>query len=130
MESKCTISVRSYECDSYGHVNNAVYLHYLEVARHQYLQDNRVILPELRATGHALIVARIAIDYRAPATTDDSLEILTRAIRKGRIGGVLLQKVTRGAQTVAEAEVTWVCVDARGRPARLPSAFDTEGLQP
>ena len=26
-------NVRSYECDSYGHVNNAVYLNYLEFAR-------------------------------------------------------------------------------------------------
>jgi acyl-CoA thioester hydrolase len=130
MESKCTLSVRSYECDSYGHVNNAVYLHYLETARHQYLQDNGILLPELRATGHALIVAKISIEYRAPATTDDALVIYTRALRKGRIGGVLFQKIERAGQTVAEAEVTWVCVDARGRPARLPEAFDKASLQP
>jgi acyl-CoA thioester hydrolase len=130
METSCTVSVRSYECDSYGHVNNAVYLNYLEVARHAYLNDNGISMPELRASGHALVVARIAIDYRLPTTTDDLLEIRTRALRKTRIGGVLSQRITRQGSIVADAEVTWVCVDARGRPARLPPTFDRESLAP
>ena len=130
METSCTISVRSYECDSYGHVNNAVYLHYLEVARHAYLSDNEISIPELRAAGYALLVARVAIDYRLPATTDDVLEIRTKPLRMARIGGVLQQRVLRDGVTVAEAEVTWVCVDAKGRPTRLPTAFDRESLRP
>ncbi len=130
MDSSCQISVRSYECDSYGHVNNAVYLHYLEVARHAYLRDCGVSVASLRASGHSLLVARIAIEYRLPSTTDDLLLITTRALRKGRVGGVLLQKIAREAQTIAEAEVTWVCVDSRGRPTRLPPEFDRESLLP
>jgi len=130
MESRCTILVRSYECDSYGHVNNAVYLNYLEVARRAYLRDNGISIPELRSSGRALVVARVSIEYRLPATTDEVLVVLTRPVRKGRVGGVLLQRIVRDGQTVAEAEVTWVCVDARGRPARLPPAFDKESLLP
>jgi acyl-CoA thioester hydrolase len=130
METSCTVSVRSYECDSYGHVNNAVYLNYLEVARHEYLRDNGISMPELRASGHGLLVARVAIDYRLPATTDDLLEIRTHPLRKTRIGGILSQRILRAGALVADAEVTWVCVDARGRPARLPPAFDKESLAP
>jgi acyl-CoA thioester hydrolase len=130
MQTSCTVTVRSYECDSYGHVNNAVYLNYLEVARHGYLHDNGVSLPDLRASGYALVVARVAIDYRLPAVTDNVLEIRTVPLRIGRIGGVLSQSILRGTEVVAEAEVTWVCVDARGRPARLPPAFDGESLRP
>lgn len=130
METSCTISVRSYECDSFGHVNNAVYLNYLEVARHAYLRDCGISIAELRRAGYSLLVARIAIEYRLPATTDDLLEIRTRPLRKARIGGTLSQRITRGEALVAEAEVTWVCVDARGRPARLPPAFDKASLAP
>jgi acyl-CoA thioester hydrolase len=111
-------------------VNNAVYLHYLEFARHAYLHDNGISIAELRASGYALLVARIDIQYRRPALTDDLLTIRTRAVRKTRIGGVLEQTVLRGDDIVAQADVTWVCVDERGRPARLPEAFDREGLQP
>ncbi len=130
MEHECSLTVRSYECDGYGHVNNANYLHYLEFARHAYLRDNGISLSALRESGYGLVVARIAVDFRRPATTDDLLIILTRALRKTRIGGVLAQRIVRDAETVAEAEVTWVCVDARGKLARLPSAFDREGLSP
>jgi len=130
MEYECNLTVRSYECDSYGHVNNAVYLHYLELARHTYLRDVGISLDELRAAGYALVVARVAIDYRLPCRTDDVLSVRTRAIRKTRIGGVLQQRIMRGEQLVADAEVTWVSIDARGRPARLPPAFDKESLAP
>lgn len=130
MEHRCSLTVRSYECDGYGHVNNANYLHYLEFARHAYLRDNGISLSELREAGYGLLVARIAIDFRLPSTTDDPLIILTRALRKTRIGGVLAQRIVREAETIAEAEVTWVCVDARGKLARLPAAFDREGLSP
>jgi len=130
MEHKCALSVRSYECDSYGHVNNAVYLNYLEFARHAYMRDNGISLDDLRASGFALLVARVAVDYRLPARTDEELTILTHALRKTRIGGILGQRILRGAQVIADAEVTWVCVDARGRPARMPPAFDKESLAP
>jgi acyl-CoA thioester hydrolase len=130
VEHKCSLTVRSYECDAYGHVNNANYLHYLEFARHAFLCDNGISLSDLRESGYGLIVARIAIDFRRPSTTDDPLIILTHPLRKTRIGGVLSQRIMREAETVAEAEVTWVCVDARGRLARLPAAFDREGLAP
>lgn len=130
MEHRCGLTVRSYECDGYGHVNNANYLHYLEFARHAYLRDNGISVSELREAGYGLLVARIAIDFRRPSTTDDPLIILTRALRKTRIGGVLGQRIVRESETIAEAEVTWVCVDARGRLARLPTAFDREGLSP
>jgi acyl-CoA thioester hydrolase len=130
VEHRCGLTVRSYECDTYGHVNNANYLHYLELARHAYLRDNGISMEELRAAGYGLLVARVAIDFRRPSTTDDALTVLTRPLRKTRIGGILSQRILRDAETVAEAEVTWVCVDVRGRPARLPVAFDRESLAP
>lgn len=130
----CSVSVRSYECDSYGHVNNAVYLNYLEYARHEYLKDIGVTIPELRAAGYGLVVAKVSIEYRRPAVTDEILTITTTAVRHSIIGGVLRQVITRAAPEsdgarpalVAEADVTWVCVDSRGRPARLPAAFHRE----
>jgi len=131
----CSLSVRSYECDSYGHVNNAVYLHYLEYARHQYLRDIGVSVLELREFGYGLLVAKVSIQYRRPAITDDLLTISTSAVRQAIVGGVLRQVVTKADTTgesssrpsvVAEAEVTWVCVDVRGRPVRLPAAFQQE----
>ena len=38
---KTELQVRSYELDFYGHVNNAIYLNYLEYARGNYLEIGR-----------------------------------------------------------------------------------------
>jgi acyl-CoA thioester hydrolase len=130
MEHVCEIGVRSYECDSYGHVNNAVYLNYLEFARHEYLRELGISIHGLRAAGIGLLVARVSIDYRSPALTDQRLTISTQPVKRLRIGGVLNQRITRDEILVAEAQVTWVSVNASGRPAPLPPEFERAGLAP
>ena len=47
-----TFKVRSYECDSYGHVNNAVYLNYLEFARMSALFEKGFTLEKMKEKGY------------------------------------------------------------------------------
>ena len=124
------IKVRSYECDSYGHVNNAVYLNYLEAARHDLLASVGLDYAALRAAGHGLVVARIDIRYRRPVVEGDTLAVYSRPIKRLRIGGVMEQRVLKDDEVVAEAEVTWVSIDRAGRAAPLPPEFEVEGLWP
>jgi len=61
------IEIRWRDIDAYGHVNNAVYLNYLEEARDAWVQ---------RALGGItdtwdFVLARVAIDFRAELTQDD-----------------------------------------------------------
>ena len=127
---RCELRVRSYECDSYGHVNNAVYLNYLEYARHELLAALGMDYAALRAAGRGLVVARVDIRYRRPAVEGDLLAVLSRAIKRLRVGGVMEQRILRDEEVVAEAEVTWVSIDAAGRAAPLPAEFAVEGLWP
>ncbi len=130
MEHSCTLRVRSYECDSYGHVNNAVYLNYLEYARHQYLKDIKLPIEELHAGGYGMWIVELQIRYRRPALMDDELTIITRPLKRMRLSGTLHQRILKGSEEVAEAEVKWACVDARGRPVPLPAHYHREGLDP
>jgi acyl-CoA thioester hydrolase len=124
------LKVRSYECDTYGHVNNAVYLNYLEAARHEFLAALGLDYAALRASGHGLVVARVDIRYRRPVVEGDSLAIYSRPLKRLRVGGIMEQRILKNDEVVAEAEVTWVSIDGRGRAAPLPTAFDVEGLRP
>ncbi len=134
MRHEHRLSVESWQCDANGHVNNAVYLNYLESARVAFLRSIGASYRELRAQGFGLVVARICIDYKGEARMEDPLVVVTEPIRRRLVGGVFHQAVYRedaGERTlVADAEVTWVCVDARKRPTRLPDALDLAALEP
>jgi YbgC/YbaW family acyl-CoA thioester hydrolase len=130
MEHQCSLTARSYECDSYGHVNNAVYLNYLEYARLEFMKAAGISYGALRAHGYGLVVVRIQIEYRLPVRADDVLRILTVPLAKQRVKVVFSQRIFRGEEPVAEAEVTWACINSEGRPVRLPPELDVPELQP
>ena len=130
MMHECGLRVRTYECDAYGHVNNAVYLNYLEYARHEYLRAVGFDYLAVVDAGYGLYVARIEIDYKRPAFTDDALIIRTWPIKKGAVSGVMAQRIMRGEDLLAEAKVTWAFVDSKGAPTKIPPQWDLPGLKP
>jgi acyl-CoA thioester hydrolase len=130
VEHRTTLTVRSYECDTNGHVNNAVYLNYLEVARHEMLAALGMDYAGMRSAGFGLVVARIDIRYRRPAVEGDALTILSRATKRLRVGGIIAQRILKAEELIAEADVTWVSIDARRRAAPMPERFDVAGLWP
>jgi acyl-CoA thioester hydrolase len=130
LTSECSLRVRTYECDSYEHVNNANYLNYLEFARYEYLKDIGFDYPLAIKSGYGVYVARIEIDYKKPALVDDTLIIKTWPLKKGAVSGVLTQEIRRGEDLLAAAKVTWAFVDSRGIPAKIPKEWDMPGLYP
>jgi acyl-CoA thioester hydrolase len=130
MVSQCSLQVRTYECDSYGHVNNANYLNYLEYGRYEYLKDIGFDYPGIVKAGYGVYVARVEIDYRRSALPDDRLLIKTWPVKKGAVSGVFAQEIRRGEELLVEAKVTWAFVDSRGMPVKIPAEYDLPGLKP
>ena len=130
MITECALRVRSYECDSYGHVNNANYLNYLEYARCEFLRAAGFDYAQAFNAGYGMYVARIEIDYKRPAITDDELVIRSWPLKKGAVSGVIAQEIWRGEEMISAAKVTWAFVDSNGVPIRIPKEFDLPGLKP
>ena len=124
------LTVRTYECDSYGHVNNANYLNYLEYARYELLKDVNFDYPAMIEAGYGVYIARIEIDYKMPAMVDDELTIKSWPVKKGAVSGVIVQEIQRGKDLLAAAKVTWAFVDSKGLPAKIPPKWDVPGLKP
>lgn len=117
------VTVRSYELDIMGHVNNAVYLQWLEQARLQVLESLGYPLEALIRRRWVTTVARIEIDYRREARFGDEIRISTEAERVGRTSLTLRHRLERGEETgdlVAEARVVLVWLGADGQPASVP----------
>lgn len=130
MVCECTLTVRTYECDSYGHVNNANYLNYLEYARYELLKTIGFDYPAAIAAGYGVYIARVEIDYKRSAVPDDVLLIRSWPVKKGAVSGIIAQRISRGDDVIAEAKVTWAFVDSQGIPVKIPAAFDLPGLKP
>jgi acyl-CoA thioester hydrolase len=130
MVCECSLQVRTYECDSYGHVNNANYLNYLEYARYEFLKTIGFDYPAVIRAGFGVYVARIEIDYKKPALPDDMLLIRSRPVKKGAVSGIIAQQILRGDELLAEANVTWAFVDSGGIPTKIPPPWDVPGLKP
>lgn len=130
MKHLTPLTVRPYECDSYGHVNHAIYVNYLEHARMQFLHAVGFEYKRMIAAGYFTVISRLDISYRSPAYADDALEIETESREVRRVRGVFHQVIRRGADLIAEADVYWCLVDEQGRPVRLPAAFDLGKLVP
>jgi acyl-CoA thioester hydrolase len=106
--------VRVYECDALGHVNNAVYLHYLQQGTAEAWASLGASTWELRS---------LATEYLAPAYSGDDLEV--QAWADGLDGALLAcgYNITRAedARPIVRARATWASpspkVGAPPRPA-------------
>ena len=128
MEYKTEITVRHYECDAYGHVNNANYLNYLEHARGEYLKDIGFDYKSFVESGFGIYVVKISIAYKNPALPDETLDIYTKPIKRKKASGVFFQQIKRGDTLICEAEVTWASIGKDGKMAGIPKEWDVPGL--
>lgn len=125
------LTVRSYELDSYNHVNNAVYLQYLEYARMEYLKAIGFDYPGLYDAGFFLYVTHIDIRYKASARLNDEISVEVIPTKLGKVSGTFHQVIrNQRGETCAEADVSWGLVDTTGRPSKMPDRFYVSGLDP
>lgn len=107
------------DLDSFGHVNNAVYLTFIENARIEYL---KAVVGAVRRDEIRNIMAAVKIDFRAEVAYEDSLEIGVRCTRLGTKSFQLQYRMMRGdGEVAADAETTQVMFDFdRGVAIEVP----------
>jgi len=113
--------VRFRDLDPMGHVNNAVFLTYLEQARVAFFAEMGA------ATGLEdmnMIVARVEIDFKAPVRLGQEVEISVRASRFGTKSFDLDYELRVDGQLVAVAKSVQVAYDYNRRePVPVPAEW-------
>jgi acyl-CoA thioester hydrolase len=122
-------TVRDYECDLQGVVNNANYQHYFEHARHEFLISRGVSFAGLHEEGIDLIVTRVEIDYKYPLRSRDRFVVKVNIERAGNVRLLFVQEICRipDEKLVARAMVTGVATK-NGKPVRPANIADKLGL--
>ena len=121
---RTTLQVRFRDIDAFGHVNNAVFFSYVELARIRYLLD--VLQPDEPFDRLPLILARVELDYRSPITFEDEVVVDTRIERIGRTSFAMSHRMTAGpdGRTVGDVRTVLVTYDyATARPMPVPDGW-------
>jgi acyl-CoA thioester hydrolase len=121
------LAVQSRDIDAYGHVNNAVYLTWLDRTAWSHSSALGVPLEQCLALRRGMAARRIEIDYLRAAVRGDVVQAATwivssdarlRAERRFQ-----LRRVADGA-TLARARIDYVCINLdSGRATRMPESF-------
>ena len=146
------VRVRFHECDPLGHVNNAVYLNYLEQVAIDHAAAVGWPAERLRREVGAVFVARRhEIDYLRPAFEGDTLRVRTWPEEMSGARGVRVYDITRAdgepgeqvdrllspeelvptppGQILVRARTEWAFMNvATGRPQRIPASVVREFL--
>lgn len=117
------VEVRFGDIDALRHVNNAVFISYVEQARVQYLRE---VLAIDAIRGLPMILAHISCDFRSPILFGEPVEVATRVDWIGRSSFGMSHRVVAGepSRSAAEATSVLVCYDyAAGRPEPMRAAW-------
>jgi acyl-CoA thioester hydrolase len=108
------VEVRFRDLDALGHVNNAVFLTYLESARIAYWLE---LSGRSGLDGLDMILARVEIDYRAQAGYREQLDVGVRVAAVGRSSVTMELKVVARApeRLIAESRNVMVFLRLRGQ---------------
>jgi acyl-CoA thioester hydrolase len=121
------IRVDAADIDAYQHVNNAVYVTWLDRVAWDHSAFLGLPLSRCLELDRGMAVVRTVISYLRPALLDDELLIATwllpgpsRLCVRRRFQ---IQRITDAA-TLARAETEYVCIElSSGRPVRWPPEF-------
>ncbi|MGI8610688.1 MAG: acyl-CoA thioesterase [Sphingomicrobium sp.] len=111
------ISVAENDIDHMGHVNNSVYLTWVQDAVVQYWET---VAPAEAVAKHLWVAMKHEITYRKPTFLNDQVfaEVVAERVQGAR--AFFTTMIRRGEDVLAEVKSCWCCLDAHTqRPVRL-----------
>ena len=121
------LSVQPQDIDAYGHVNNSVYLTWLDRCAWSHSAALGVPVAECTRLRRGMAAQRIEIDYLRAALPGDTVQVATwieSSDARLRVGRRFQLRRVSDAQTLARAKVDYVCINLdSGRAIRMPPQF-------
>lgn len=123
-EHRFALRVYYEDTDAGGVVYHAGYLRFMERARSDMLRCLGINQREALDDGTGVyVVAELAIKYRKPAKLEDSLLVVSRVDEIRAASCRIHQRVMRGDEIVADADVVAAFLTPAGKPRRQPPAW-------
>jgi len=117
------LQARGNELDSYGHVNNAVYLNYTEQARWELFRELG-LLDEIIASGKKIVIVENTIKYIRQVRIFDEIKVESQ-MEKSAHFLLFRQNMTnkKTGKTVAKAVAKTLFLDENNKPCDIPESL-------
>ena len=115
------ITIKEIYLDTFGHVNNAMYLTLLEEARWDLLNKNNYGMHRIQETQIGPTILEIKLSFLKELRLRDEIIIETQIVSYERKIGILLQKMIRDGEVCCEAEFKIGLFDLKARKLILPT---------
>lgn len=102
--------VRYHECDAQGHVFNAHYVTFVDVAITELWRAALGAYAAMLDLGVDVVTAEVGVRFRAPARFDEELDVGLELVRLGRTGITTRIAMHVGDRTCATGEIRHVVV--------------------
>ena len=118
------LSVRDYELDSFGVINNAVYQNYLEHTRHQFLESQGLKLTAYFEQGLSPVITKDEIEYRSSLQSRDDFVMSLELVLLSKVKFLFLQEIRSipDKTLILSTRITGNILNSSRRPF-LPTAF-------
>lgn len=125
------VLIKEYFLDTFGHLNNAMYLTLLEDARWELLTQNGWSVQKIHESGIGPVILDIKIRFLKEIRLRDEVIITTRVVSYEKKIGIIEHKIMRGDELCCTAEVTIGLWDLKERKLIQPTAewFAAIGIQ-
>ena len=120
------VQVSSEQIDGLGHVNNVVYLQWVEQVAWQHSQQLGLDLVAYQRLDAAMVAREHRLTYKAACFLHDQLELRTWLADGDLLNLYRHYQFVRlsDQRVVFEGVTRWVCIQlSTGRPMRMPIAF-------
>jgi acyl-CoA thioester hydrolase len=123
-EHTLEVVVAANEIDALGHVNNAVYVQYLELVATAHAERLGMGLEVLRSLEAIPVIREHHLKYLRPAKFGDLLTIHTRVERMQGVRATRRNTISHGETVLLESLATWVWLHpVTWRPRAIPEVI-------
>lgn len=109
-----------YECDIYGHLNNANYLHLYEEARADALEQMGLAVRELNKSGYHIYLTSIELTFKKGIPLEEIVTIKSSINEMNRVSTIWEQKIYNCKNELCNTAIVKGVFVKNGKPVRLP----------
>ncbi len=121
------LSATSEDIDDLGHMNNAVYVNWLDQAHLVHTFSLGITADVMKSTGCALVVRYTELTYFAALRMNEVARVgtcITKCDGKLRVQRQFQMVCQENGLTLLRGKIDYICIDfKKGKPRRMPTVF-------